>query len=555
MPVNLDILGNEVKSSEVDYNSYLIPVSSEVETIANNYSLVSYKSAGAKFLPLSGGSISGQLNLYGAISGINNSSISLNNGLAYGNDSFAVGRTAATGNFSTGFGNNNWAGGECFVAGFNTIAGGFQEVDNSIPAPANKIAPNIWNVTLKNNFIGGTPSYVLMTGYSNSFPAPGTFTKSLCKVNSILNNSLNISVASILGTSDPNIWSVLTSVSIYADNYTDLPGRGAVALGFYSTALGDGSFASGFNTLARGNRAVALGSYTQSLSEQAVSFGLNSIASGLNSVAMGFNTTASAAQSFSHGNNNASGNLNSVAFGFLNKSLGEQSFVGGQRSVALGNESFSYGISTSARGVASFAQGGFTETLGQQSQALGYKSTAAHNFSFIWSDGDLGTTSQNISTTNTGQFVVSASNGMFIPGKLRIGTSNVTDPNLLNVKGVAYADTLSSNEILTNSYKETDKIYVNISSTGFINLDTNWDGKVVLIDNSSALEITAIPGVRKGLSVTFIAMTNNDVTFAPGLGVNLNSDSNKRKISTRYCSVVLNCYDTDSYLLLGSITT
>jgi len=555
MPVYLDILGNEAKSSVVDYNSYIIPVSSEVEGIANNYTLVSFKSAGSKFLPLSGGSITGQLNLYGAISGINNSSISLNSGLAFGNNSFAVGRTAATGNYSTGFGNNNWAGGECFVAGFNTIAGGFQEVDNSIPAPALKIAPNIWNVSLRNGFTAGTPSYVLMTGYSDALPAPGTFTKSICKVNSVLGTALNISVVDVLGTSDPNIWSVLTSVSIYADNYTDLPGRGAVALGFYSTALGDGSFASGFNTLARGNRAVALGSYTQSLSEQAVALGLNSIASGLNSVAMGFNTTASAAQSFSHGNNNASGNLNSVAFGFNNKSLGEQSFVGGQRSLALGNESFSYGISNTARGVASFAQGAYTETLGQESQALGYKATAAHNYSFIWSDGNLGTLSNNISTTNTGQFVVSASNGMFVPGKLGIGTSDLSGPNLLNIKGVAYSDTLSSNEIFTNAYKETDKIYVNISSTGFVNLDTNWDGKVVLINNASPLEITAIPGVRKGFSVTFIAMTNDDVTFAPGVGVNLNSDSNKRKISTRYCSVVLNCYDTDSYLLLGSITT
>jgi hypothetical protein len=88
---------------------------------------------------------------------------------------------------------------------------------------------------------------------------------------------------------------------------------------------------------------------------------------------------------------------------------------------------------TTAIGTASHAEGLRTETRGEVCHAAGVRATAGQNYTYAWSDANLNTLTENVSTTRTGQYMVSASGGVFIPGNLGIGTDNNT--NKLTVNG------------------------------------------------------------------------------------------------------------------------
>ena len=133
---------------------------------------------------------------------------------------------------------------------------------------------------------------------------------------------------------------------------------------------------------------------------------------------------------------------------------GNNSHAEGNTTKAFGPNSHAEGEGTQALGYASHAEGGSTKAIEQYSHAAGFRSSAAHNFSYIWSDGNLGTTGQTAglyhSTTRTGQYVVSASGGMFIPGNVGIGTDN--NSNALTVVGnISATGTILSNNTLTTS--------------------------------------------------------------------------------------------------------
>jgi len=102
---------------------------------------------------------------------------------------------------------------------------------------------------------------------------------------------------------------------------------------------------------------------------------------------------------------------------------------------------------------------------------MGAKSTAAHDYSFIWSDGNLSTLSQNVSTTRTGQFAVSASGGVFIPGNVGIGTDN--NSNSLTVAGLISGSNIAlSNANITNLISAT-------ASGDFITLNINGVNRAI----------------------------------------------------------------------------
>jgi hypothetical protein len=107
---------------------------------------------------------------------------------------------------------------------------------------------------------------------------------------------------------------------------------------------------------------------------------------------------------------------------------------------------------------AGHAEGIGTVTKGIASHAAGYNAVAAHNYTYAWSDGTLGTlplSSKSITTTRSGQYMVSASGGMFIPGKVGIGTDSLD--NALTVVGniSASGDIYSPNLVKSNSTLET----------------------------------------------------------------------------------------------------
>jgi len=180
---------------------------------------------------------------------------------------------------------------------------------------------------------------------------------------------------------------------------TPFVGLYAHAEGDTTQAYGEASHAEGSGTTAAGFAAHAEGNGSDATGDDAHAEGTNTIASGQGSHAEGSFTTASGGSSHAEGSN------------------------------------------TQTYGLYSHAEGNSSVAIGYSSHAAGQNSTAAHNYTFIWTDGDLDTVVQNVSTTRTGQFAVSASGGVFFPGKVGIGTDN--NSNSLTVVGLVSAGNLA----------------------------------------------------------------------------------------------------------------
>jgi hypothetical protein len=133
-----------------------------------------------------------------------------------------------------------------------------------------------------------------------------------------------------------------------------------------------GSFQQGYGVQATGPYAHAEGSSTTASGTASHAEGGESVASGTYSHAEGFNTIAS----------------------------GSNSHAEGEDTAAVGNYSHAEGEMTSANGVVS--------------HAAGQNATAAHDYSWIWSDGTVA------STIDQKTFNVVATNGVYITGTLNV---------------------------------------------------------------------------------------------------------------------------------------
>jgi len=177
---------------------------------------------------------------------------------------------------------------------------------------------------------------------------------------------------------------------------------------------------SGNNLRTSFNQGSATGNY--SFAE-----GQETIASGQASHAEGFETTAS-------------GNFGSHAEGSRTTASGNRSHAEGEYTVASGLNSHAEGSYTEAYGTRSHAEG-FRTVAADYGHAAGYRATAAQDYTYAWTDGNLGTLTENVPTTRTGQYMVSASGGVFIPGNLGIGTDS--NANALTVRGSISASALT----------------------------------------------------------------------------------------------------------------
>jgi hypothetical protein len=123
--------------------------------------------------------------------------------------------------------------------------------------------------------------------------------------------------------------------------------------------------------------------------------------------------------------------------------------------------SFMVGRNTTALSAGAFAEGVNTQAIGQGSHAGGLYSTAAHQQSWIWK-GD--TSTAQLSTTRTGQFMVSAAGGISLNTRVGIGTDSVA--NALTVVGrVSATDTVfSSGAPVVVSSPRFETTTTNISS-------------------------------------------------------------------------------------------
>lgn len=152
--------------------------------------------------------------------------------------------------------------------------------------------------------------------------------------------------------------------------------------------------------------------------------------------------------------NTASG-VSSHAEGEDNDATGEASHAEGAFNLASGFASHVHGRSNMATGNYSHASGENSWADGVCSHAIGHSSVVRDNWSFMWSDALSGTLVHGVSSTRACQFAVSASGGVFFPGKVGIGTDNNT--NALTVVG-----TISTNAHFTS--KEWSYAYTNLTA-------------------------------------------------------------------------------------------
>ena len=192
-----------------------------------------------------------------------------------------------------------------------------------------------------------------------------------------------------------------------------------------------------------------------------------------------------------------------------------------QLMIANGSNNHTQGSYTVAVNVNSNAEGYGTIAKGVASHAGGVRSTAQHDYSYAWSSGDALTTpnQMNHATTRTGQYMVSAHGGMFLPGKVGIGTDSID--NALTVAGTISATTITADNI---SYNDADfntlptyKTYQTNVAVKNANYSAVSAAQLAETDYFNSNATYAMPGglVIKGHSPAYDTVVRN----LPGFGV------------------------------------
>ncbi|HAK80615.1 MAG TPA: hypothetical protein DCM71_27860 [Runella sp.] len=173
------------------------------------------------------------------------------------------------------------------------------------------------------------------------------------------------------------------SFSIAMGNGSEAAGPGSIALGSIALAVGDYATALGVATTANGNYATALGYQTKASGNYATALGSLTTARGNVSTALGSQTIASGDISTALGSlTTASGNA-STALGGQTTASGTLSTALGWSTTASGNYSTALGVGTLASGEGSTAFGSGTTASGGYSTALGVAARALHQRSFV----------------------------------------------------------------------------------------------------------------------------------------------------------------------------
>ena len=129
-------------------------------------------------------------------------------------------------------------------------------------------------------------------------------------------------------------------------------------------------------------------------------------------------------------------------------------FAGGVGSETLGGINFAYGYFSQVAGDSSFALGSNIRALNTHSIGMGIRARPLAQ-SFVWSDAQNNNGSDYITNTNTGQFLVSASGGVYLADY--VGINEIDPSNALTVKG--RVSVLSEGQILSAGVDLLDLIH------------------------------------------------------------------------------------------------
>jgi hypothetical protein len=304
-------------------------------------------------------------------------------------------------------------------------------------------------------------------------------------------------------------------------------------------SIGNYSFASGFNTKAKGSTSVAMGvdNRATGISSTAIGFNNNAtgaiafaaggsnLASGQYSVAMGASTIASADYSTTLGNSTIASGYSSTALGGLNIATGFYSTAMGYSTKASGYASTSMGISAKAKSDFSLVAGKYNDTTGTNRLfeiGNGTADNARSNAFTVLNDGSTG-----IGTVNPGSKLHVAYNSSGYTGGNVLGMTLETNTN-------SYLNILSPNSNETgvlfgkaSDYASGGIVYNNIAHLNGLEFRTNGNAtRMVLLDNGNLgvgvtdpvfrldvgdrMRLRSSPGLSAGMW-----LNNDDNTVSP----------------------------------------
>ena len=293
------------------------------------------------------------------------------------------------------------------------------------------------------------------------------------------------------------------------------------AEGSGTTASGQQSHAEGTNSTASGTASHAEGQATQATGDRSHAEGTSSVAQGTNSHAEGSGTTASGLQSHTEGTSTIASNSNSHAEGQLSQATGVNSHAEGRSTIASGTQSHAEGLRSEARGGnshaegrdafsigdGSHAEGNNTKAIGlnahvegsdnlaigNYSHAAGWYAAAVQDNTWVWnSDPNASTALYQVSSTRTGQYLVSAAGGLYLAGKVGIGTDSID--NALTVVGLISTDLHGNSQQWYNSYTNlvtNSANYLSGASINFVNANFVHISGDTMTGNLSAPAISA----------------------------------------------------------------
>lgn len=321
-----------------------------------------------------------------------------NNAYAYGN-SYAFGSSAHADSSSAAIGNSSYATNGSLALGNSAgayVSGGIALGSNSkayrgsgttgLDPRTGKAytdtSDKTWNSTYGALSIGNVDSDGTVNG-----------TRQIIGVAAGTNDTDAVNVAQLKAamTQSGSIhdYSVNSTDTAADTNYNNAgaTGKNALAAGVSASATTENAVAIGYGAKADGVGATVIGQYGKATGQYALAFGgvntdstgtpVDNTASGFNSVAFGERTAASGNNSTAFGWQTTATQKRATAFGERTTASGANSTAFGQLAVASGQNSTAFGNEAVANNYGTTAFGNRTEALGEYSTAFGNSTVAA----------------------------------------------------------------------------------------------------------------------------------------------------------------------------------
>lgn len=152
---------------------------------------------------------------------------------------------------------------------------------------------------------------------------------------------------------------------------------------------------------------------------------------------------------------------------------------------------------------------------------------------------------------------------------IRFTTSNNSDNNIVlsevggfltvdgdpvAISGYFGASDLSSFNFGGNNIAEFNASIVNDTSTSYT-LSDDDSGKLLILDHSSNITVTAPTGLSVGFNCSFLQVGEGVINFTGASGSTINNRLSHSKIAGQYGMATFICYKSKTFILSGDTTS